>query len=110
MQALRHFTIERDNAFLHVDDQDDAVGRLQSHLDLFECSVDDHILDFLTAQEADTAGVHEREGPSAPLSLSRHAVASYPGHVMHNGDAPAGDAVEERGLADIGATDDGDDT
>ena len=63
---------------------------------------------FSRAQQADAAGVHEREGAPAPLGLGADAVARDAGLVVHDGDAPADDAVEQGGLADIGPADDGD--
>ena len=63
---------------------------------------------FLAAQQADAAGVHEREGFAVPFRLHAHAVARDAGLVMHDGDAPFDDAVEQRGFPDIRAADDGD--
>ena len=44
---------------------------------------------------------------SVPFGLDADAVARDAGLVMDNGDAPSDDAVEQRGLADIGAADNG---
>ena len=63
---------------------------------------------FSRAQQADAAGVHEREGAPVPLGLGADAVARDAGLVVDDGDAPSDDAVEQRGLADVGAADDGD--
>ena len=45
-----------------------------------------------------------------PFSLGHHAVPSDAGLVMHNSDAATDDSIEERGLADVGTTHDGDET
>ena len=44
---------------------------------------------------------------SAPFGLGGDAVAGDAGLVVDDGDAPAGDAIEQGGLADIGSADDG---
>jgi hypothetical protein len=107
-EFCRDFAVERHDAFLHVDDENDRAGRFDGDLDLFERGLDDHVVGFLAAQQADAAGVHERERFSVPLGLDAHAVARDAGLVMHDGDAPFDDAVEQRGFADIRTADDGD--
>jgi len=60
------------------------------------------------AQEANAAGVHERVGAAMPFGLHTDAVAGDAGLVVDDGNAFAHDAVEQGGLPDIGAADDGD--
>ena len=43
-----------------------------------------------------------------PFGLGADAVARDAGLVMDDGDAPSDDAIEQRGLADIGPADNGD--
>ena len=55
------------------------------------------------------AGVDEGEAAVEVVALVRDAVASDPGRVLDDGLATAEDAVDERRLAHVRATDDGDD-
>jgi hypothetical protein len=107
-QFLRDFAVQRHNAFLHIDDEDDDVRGFDGQIHLLHRGLDDDVAGFFAAQQADAAGVHEREGASVPFGLGADAVARDARLVMHDGDAPSDDAVEQRGLADIGAADDGD--
>ena len=104
----RDFAVERHDAFLHVDDEDDGARGFDGDFHLFERGLDDDVVGFFAAQQADAAGVHEREGFSAPLGLGGDAVARDAGLVMHDRNPLADDAVEQRGFADIGPADDGD--
>ena len=61
-RCLRHFAVERHDAFLHVDDEDDGVRGFDGDFDLFERGLDDDVVGFFAAQQTDAAGVHEREG------------------------------------------------
>ena len=54
------------------------------------------------------AGVDEREAPVEVVALVRHAVASHTGRVFDDGFAAAEDAIDQRRLADVRASDDGD--
>src|SRR5581483_11204128 len=56
----------------------------------------------------DAAGVDDAEVASAPLGFAVEAVAGDAGLIADDGAAASNDAVEERGLADVGASDDGD--
>ncbi len=107
-QAAGNFAVERHDAFLHVDDQHDDIRRFDGQFHLFERGLDDDVAGFFAAQQTDAAGVHEREGVPAPLGLGGDAVARDAGLVMHDGDAPSDDAIEQRGLADIRPADNGD--
>jgi len=52
------------------------------------------------------AGVDQREATVAPLGLVGHAVAGHARCVLHDGLTASEDAVHERGLADVRASDD----
>ena len=54
------------------------------------------------------AGVDEREAPPVPLGGDLVAVARHARALVHDGRARARQAVDERGLADVGIADDGD--
>ena len=62
-----------------------------------------HVLD------AHAAGVDQLEEAVADLDERGDAVARDAGRRIDDGDAPAGQPVEQRRLADIGPADDGDD-
>ena len=105
---MRDFTIQRHDSFLHVDDENDSARGFNGDFHLFERGFDDDIFGFFAAQQADAAGVHERERFSVPLGLDADAVARDAGLVVDNRNAFFDDAVEQRGLADIWPADDGD--
>ncbi len=107
-QTFRNFAIERHDALLRVDDENNDVCGLNGQIHLFNRRFDDDITRLFAVQQSDAAGVHEREGAPVPFRFGADAVARDAGQVMHNGDAPSDDAVEQGGLADVGATDDGD--
>ena len=104
----RDFAVKRHDAFLHVDDENDGARGFDGDFDLFERGFDNHVIGFFAAQQADAAGVHERERFSVPLGLGADAVARDAGLVVDNRNAFFDDAVEQRGFADIRAADDGD--
>ena len=106
-QARGGFAVQRHDAFLDVHHQDDDVGRLDGEFHLFERRLDDDIIRLFAAQQADAAGIHQREGLPVPFHLGADAVARDARLIVHDGDAPAGDAVEQGGLADIGPADNG---
>ena len=85
-----------------------AFAASMASFHLLQRGLDDDIVGFFAAQQADAAGVHQREGFSAPLGLGGDAVARDAGLIMHNRNALADDAIEQRGLADVWPPDDGD--
>jgi hypothetical protein len=109
-QFLRNLTVQRHDTFLHVDHQNNRARRVNGDFDLRQRGLDDDIFGFFAAQQADAAGVYEREGFSVPLGLDADAVARDAGLVMDDGNAPLDDAVEQRGFPDIGPADDGDES
>ena len=106
-QFFRDFEVERHNAFLHVDDENDDVCGFNGQIHLFHRRLDDDIIGFFTAQQADATGVHQRKGSSVPFRFGNDSVARHARLIVDNGDAPSNNAIEQRGLADIGATDNG---
>ena len=107
-EAVGHFLVQGHDPLLHVDDEDDHVGRLDGQTDLVDRGLLDHVLALLAAEQADAARVHERERPAKPFGFGGDTVPRHAGLVMDDGDAAARDAVEKGGFADIRATDDGD--
>ena len=55
------------------------------------------------------AGVDDGEGAAGPVGVVGDPVAGDAGHVLDDGLAAADDPVDQRGLADVGAADDGED-
>ena len=60
--------------------------------------------------QADPAGIDQRERSAAPFGLGTHTVARDARLVVHDGDAPTGDAVEQRRFPDVWPPDDGNQT
>ena len=88
-----------------IDHEEDEVGRLDG-----DEGFDFHLLGKAIADRgADAAGVDDLNGEAGLLDRRGKAVAGDAGHVVDNGDAVAGEPVEERALADVGSADDGDD-
>ena len=110
MEVAGNLLIEGDDALANVDHQQNHVGGLNGDGGLVDGGGDDYVVGFLAGHEADAAGIDEREGAAQPLDLGADTVAGDAGPVVNDGDAAAGDAVEKRGLADIGSADDGDDS
>lgn len=107
-QAVGDVEVERDEAILHIDDEDDEVGGFDGEFDLFKGGAGDDVAGFFAAEEADAAGVHKGKGMPAPLGFGGYSIASDAGLIMHDGNTTTDDAVKERGLADVGPSDDGD--
>ncbi len=107
-QALGDFTVQGQNPFLNIDDEDDDVCRIDGDTHLLNRSLSDDVVSFFAAQQADAAGVHEGKRPATPLGFGCNAVAGHARLVMHDGNPPPYNAVEERGLADVWPADDGD--
>src|SRR5438874_10621625 len=70
------FAVERHNAFLHVHDEDDDIGRFNGNLYLFEGGANDDVVGLFAPEQTDATSVHEGEGPAMPFSLSRNTIAS----------------------------------
>ncbi len=87
-----------------VDDHDDGVGFGEGGLGLAE----DFGGDEGDVVGDDAAGVDDAGVAPDPLDLAVDAVAGDAGLVADDGAAGAGEAIEEGGLADVGAAADGD--
>ena len=109
-EACGGFAIKRDDAFLHIDDEDDEVGGFDSELDLFERGFRDDVGCLFPTEQANAAGIDECERLAMPFGFGADAIARDAGLIVDDGNAPPNDPVEERRLADVRATDDGDES
>ena len=98
------FEVGRGELGAAVDDHDDGVGFFERDLGLAE----DFGGDEGVVVGDDAAGVDDAGVAAHPLDLAVDAVAGDAGLVADDGAAGAGEAVEEGGLADVGAAADGD--
>ncbi|MEI9998219.1 MAG: hypothetical protein WDO13_03145 [Verrucomicrobiota bacterium] len=103
-QQPRNGLVQRRESLARVDHEDDFRGRSQREIDL----VLDRVLEAFPVLHADAAGVDEREPVVAPARAGHQPVARGAGTVEDEGNVAPGQRVEERGLADVGAADDGD--
>ena len=101
-KTISYLAVQRDHSLLHIDDEENYSRRIDRQLDLRIRCARDHVLRLFPAQQAESAGIDEGEPPPVPFRLSADAVARHPRLIVHNGNAPPNDAVEERRLADIG--------
>ena len=106
-QFLRDLAIERRHTFLNVDHENDGARGVDGDFHLLERGLGDDVLGFLTAQQADAAGVHERVDAPLPFGLDAHTVARDARLIMDDGDAPLDNTVEQRGFPDVWAAYDG---
>jgi hypothetical protein len=97
--------IARQRAGAAVHHEQDRVGLLQR----LPSVTLDRPLEALLRRRIEARRVHDQEPPRAGLDLGRDAVPGQTGRVLHQGPALAGIAVEERGLAHVGAPHDGHD-
>ena len=102
-QAVGDLVLDRDDAGLRVDDEEDHVGLVDGRLGLPAHGRLD-----LAGRIVEAAGVHEGELPPAPVRRGVEAIAGGPRLVLHDGHALADDTVEEGRFADVGTPDDGD--
>lgn len=101
------FTIERNDTFLHINNQDDDIGRFDGEFDLFEGGPGDDVICLFAAKEAYPTRVNESERSAMPFSFGGNAVPRDAGAIVNDGDAASDDSVEERGFSDVWATDNG---
>ena len=97
--------VRRRHAGGRIDHEDDDVRLVDGEARLFL----DARLDRIVGIDLEPAGVHDDEPAAVPLGVAVEAVASRPRTVLDDRRPMADDAVEERALADVGPTDDGDD-
>ena len=88
-----------------VGDHDDAVGGINGHLGLLTHVGQNAVVD----AGLDTAGIHQQELVAVPFAVAEDTVPGNAGGILHNGDALAGEFVEDGGLAHVGAAHDGHD-
>ena len=55
----------------------------------------------------DAAGVHQGEAPAVPVAVAIDPVAGHAGGVLHNGQTPPDQLIEQHGLAYIGPSHNG---
>ena len=88
-----------------VDEEQDHVGLADREPGLLL----DLQLDLVGRVDLEAAGVDDDEPPPVPVGVAVHPVARRAGPVLDDRLAAADEAVEQRGLAHVGAADDGDD-
>src|SRR5260221_1913348 len=109
-QARCGFTIKRYNAFLHVHHEDDDVSSFNCQFDLFEGGARNDVIRLLSAQQPDAPGIDQGKRASIPFGFGANSIPGYAGLVMNNGNAAAHHAIEQRGLTDVRATNNGNQT
>ena len=91
-------------AFVTVHNKQDHIRRFHGQLGLGL-----HLIgEFIGNSFSDAAGVHDFKGNISASAHGGEPVARDAGAVMHDGDVAAREPVEERGLAHVGTSDDGD--
>ena len=103
-QAVRDLVVERGDAGVGVDHEQDEIGLLDRH----PCLLLDALLDVGPGLQLQAAGVDHGERAAGPLRGAVDAVAGGARDVGDDRDALADEPVEERALADVRAADDGD--
>src|SRR5256886_5511685 len=97
--------LDRQHPRLRVDDEHDDVGLVDRRLGLpADAGLD------LARAVVEAAGVDEGELTSAPFDRRIDAVLGGAGLVLDDGDTVTDQAIEQGGLADVGPSDDGDET
>src|SRR5690606_19307239 len=104
-QHLHHFPVLFHGGGGGVDHQDHHVGRRQRRLHLLA----DGLFDGVLGVHFPPAGVDQDEAASRPVGVELAAVAGYPRLLLDDGESLADYPVDERRLADVGPSDDGDD-
>ena len=101
--ALEHtgyLLIGGGEAGLDVGDEDDDIRVVDGDLRLLAHEGQD----LTVGVGLDAAGVHQTEFASHPLALAVDTVTGDAGGVLHDGQPPADDLVEQHGLAHVGAS------
>ena len=100
-QHLHDALVRGRDADGRIQDKDDSVSEVDGDLRLLsDGAIQSLDVDFPAAR------VHEREVATRPFGGVRDAVAGHARCVLHDGLAAAKNAVDQRGLANVGATDD----
>ena len=103
-EQARKFAIGTSDLGAGVNDHDDGGGFFKGDFGLTKDFGGDEI--FVVRNDA--AGVDDTELVAAPFGFCVETVAGDTGLVADDGAAGSGEAIEERGFADVGASDDGD--
>ena len=96
--------VARDEPVPAVEDEDDEIGRRDRAMSLLQHELVQRIL----ARAEHAAGVDDRDVRALPLGVRGDDVAGGAGNRRDDGPARAGQPIEQRGLADIGASDEHD--
>ncbi len=102
-QHVGHVLVHGGEPLACVDEEEDGVGLVDGQGDLAA----DFLLELVVAAHNVAAGVDDGEVLAVPVGVAVLAVARYAGGGVDDGVAAFGEAVEEGGLAHIGASDDG---
>ena len=100
-QHLHNALVRGRDADGRIQDEDDSVSEVDGDLGL----LGDGAIQSLDV-DLPAARVDEREVATRPFSGVRDAVAGHARRVLHDGLAATKNAVDQRGLADVGAADD----
>ena len=100
-EEAREFFVERSEAGLAVDDENEQG----SFLDGDVCLAKNLLRDKGFVVRDDAAGVDDFDLVAAPFGFAVDAIAGDAGLVGDDGAARSGQAIEERGLAHVGAAD-----
>ena len=98
---------------LAVDPELEAISGSLDGEDLFirnelrQCRGLNHILGLFASQETDATGINNGEGMPLPFHLRHDAIPRHARLIVDNRNAPAGNPVEQGGLAHVWATDNG---
>ena len=104
-QYARDLLVERRQAGPPVDHEDYEVGLLDGRHDLIPHGRDEVRL----RARIEAARVHDGGLPALEGSRAIETVPGHPGHVVDDGASAADQAIEERGLADVGTAHESDD-
>ena len=102
-QHLCEALVQRRHPGAGVDHEEDDVGFPDGQLGLLAHAV----LEAAIGHVLVAGGVENAEGEVRDAALGLAPVAGHAGRVVHQRDLAADQAIEQRGLADIGATDNG---
>ena len=100
-QILGDFVVLGTDSCTGIDHKHDHIGLRNGLPRLFR-----HLhVDALAGIRLETSGVHHDEFPGTELPVAVVPITSEPREISHDGVTRLGEAVEERGLAHIGASD-----
>ena len=97
--------VQRMHALLHVYHQDRHGGIIKRRVHLGADARLNGVLAAFGIEHHHAAGVHQLKAFIVPLHLAHQPVAGHAALVVHDRDPASRDAVEDGGLADVGASD-----